>query len=170
MARALHRPAYREVSSAREIDMNPTRRLLITSLAVSGLAGFAPTSFAKGKRAHHNGAKMVKDKLKTNGHHEIDKNGPHTVSVDVKDGKIAGFHVKHATKGELPVKKYKTKQKMARADGFQQASFIKVQDTYLGTTYIGYSYYDDYGDEQIYWYPYDMILDGDTGAVEYVPV
>jgi hypothetical protein len=29
---------------------------------------------------------------------------------------------------------------------------------------------DDYGDEQIYWYPYDMILDGDTGAVEYVPV
>jgi hypothetical protein len=170
MARALHRPAYREVSSAREIDMNPTRRLLITSLAVSGLAGFAPTSFAKGKRAHHNGAKMVKDKLKTNGHHEIDKNGPHTVSVDVKDGKIAGFHVKHATKGELPVKKYKTKQKMARADGFQQVSYMQVQDTYLGTTYIGYSYYDDYGDEQIYWYPYDMILDGDTGAVEYVPV
>jgi hypothetical protein len=26
------------------------------------------------------------------------------------------------------------------------------------------------GNEEIYWYPYDMILDGDTGAVEYVPV
>ena len=149
--------------------MNRTRRLVTACLALSGLAGIAEIGFAKGKRAHHNGAKLVKDKLKTNGHHEIDRNGPHAVSVDVQDGKIAAFHVKHATKGELPVKKYKTKQKMARADGIQQASFVQVQDTYLGTTYIGYAYYDDYGDEQIYWYPYDMILDGDTGAVEYVP-
>jgi len=149
--------------------MNPTRRLFTACLALSGFAGFVDSSFAKGKRGHHNGANLVKDKLKTNGHHDIDKNGPHTISIDVKDSKIAGFHVKHATKGELPVKKYKSKQKMARADGFQQASFIQVQDTYLGTTYIGYSYYDEYGDEQIYWYPYDMILDGDTGAVEYVP-
>ena len=45
---------------------------------------------------------------------------------------------------------------------------MTVQDTYLGTTYIGYSYYDDYGDEYVYWFPYDMILDGDTGAIEYV--
>ena len=58
---------------------------------------------------------------------------------------------------------------MARADRMQYVSFVQVQDTYLGMTYIGYSYVDDYGDEQIYWYPYDMILDGDTGAVEYVP-
>jgi hypothetical protein len=150
--------------------MNPARRLFTTCLAVSAFAGFSDIALAKGKRAHHNGANMVKDKLKTNGHHDIDKNGPHTISVDVQNGKIAAFHVKHATKGELPIKKYKSKQKMARADGLQQASFMRVQDTYLGTTYIGYSYYDDYGDEQIYWYPYDMILDGDTGAVEYVPV
>jgi hypothetical protein len=25
------------------------------------------------------------------------------------------------------------------------------------------------GNEEIYWFPYDMILDGDTGAVKYVP-
>ena len=37
-------------------------------------------------------------------------------------------------------------------------------------TYIGYAYYDDYGDEQIYWFPVDMIYDGDTGAIEYVPI
>jgi len=28
---------------------------------------------------------------------------------------------------------------------------------------------DDFGNEEIYWFPYDMILDGDTGAVEYIP-
>ena len=84
---------------------------------------------------------------------------------------IAGLHAKHDTKGELPVKKYKTSKKMAQArTAFQYAAFVPVQYTYLGTTYIGYSYYDEYGDETIYWFPYDMILDGDTGAIEYIPV
>jgi hypothetical protein len=36
--------------------------------------------------------------------------------------------------------------------------------------WIGYSYIDDYGNEVIYWFPYDMILDGATGAIDYVPV
>ena len=45
---------------------------------------------------------------------------------------------------------------------------FQLQD--LGIVYIGYSYYDEYGNEVIYWYPYDMIYDGDTGAIEYIPV
>ena len=40
----------------------------------------------------------------------------------------------------------------------------------LGTAYIGYAYIDDYGDEQIYWWPYEMICDGDAGAIDYVPL
>lgn len=32
-----------------------------------------------------------------------------------------------------------------------------------------YSYVDDNGDEQIYWYPAEMVEDPDTGAIEYVP-
>ncbi len=62
--------------------------------------------------------------------------------------------MKHAKKSDIAVKKYKTNKKMARrnltdrADGFQYASF----------------------DQDQYGFPYDMILDGDTGAVEYVPV
>jgi hypothetical protein len=28
---------------------------------------------------------------------------------------------------------------------------------------------DDNGDEEIYWFPEEMILDGDTGAEAYVP-
>ncbi|MEO7242522.1 MAG: hypothetical protein ABIW85_06375 [Variovorax sp.] len=166
--------------------MNCTRRIFTAGLALSGVLGL-DTAMAqgksegkgqgndkgkgkgKGKANHHDGAKLIGAKIKTKGKHVIDKRGPDTVSLDVTDGKIAGMHVKHDTKGELQVKKYKTKKKMAQADsGFHYASFIQVQNTYLGTTYIGYSYYDDYGDEYIYWFPYDMILNGDTGAVEYL--
>jgi len=123
------------------------------------------------KKAHHqNGKQLLGDKIKTNGHHVIDQKGNVTASVEVKDGKVAGVHAKHATKGDLPVKKYKTSQKMAQADEFQDGTprMIAVQE-YVGTTYIGYSYVDDFGNEEIYWFPYDMILDGDTGAVEYIP-
>ena len=149
--------------------MNLTRRTLTAGLAITGLFGFTEIAIAKGKPNHHDGAKLLGGKIKTNGQHVIDKNGPHTVSLEVKDGKIAGMHVKHASKGELPVKKYKSKKKMAQAEsGLVYVSYMKVQDQYLGTVYIGYSYYDEYGDETIYWFPYDMILDGDTGAVEYV--
>ncbi len=150
--------------------MNCNRRFFTTGVAFSGLFGLLGTASAKGKANHRNGAKLVGDKLKTNGQHVLEKKGPHTISVDVKDGKIAGMHVKHETKGELPVKKYKTSKKLAQAEGMHYASYLQVQSQYLGTTYIGYAYYDDYGDEVIYWYPYDMILDGDTGAIEYVPV
>src|SRR2546426_5852931 len=126
----------------------------------------------KGK--HHNGKDLVGDKIKTNGRHVIDKKGDYTAAVDVQGGKIAGMKVNHATKGDIPVKKYKANKKMAEADRqravFQRAAFVQVQSTYIGTTYIGYAYVDEYGTEEIYWYPYDMILDGDTGAVEYVPV
>jgi len=40
----------------------------------------------------------------------------------------------------------------------------------LGSTWVGYSYIDDNGDEQIYWYPAEMIEDPDTGAIDYVPL
>ena len=166
--------------------MNRTRRLFSTGLVLSGLLGATRLVAAQGegrgkekdkgqgkakaKHKHHDGAKLLGERIKGNGKHVIEKNGPHTVSLSVKDGKIAGMRARHDTKGELPIKKYKTSKKMAQAGtGLQYAGFIPVQHTYLGTTYIGYSYYDDYGDESIYWFPYDMVLDGDTGAIEYVP-
>jgi hypothetical protein len=49
------------------------------------------------------------------------------------------------------------------------ASFHLGQDQDLGTVYIGYAYTDDDGNQEIYWFPYEEILDGDTGAIEYVP-
>ena len=121
-----------------------------------------------GKGHLHNGKDLVGAKIKTNGHHVLEKNGAVTASIEVKDGKIAGLNAKHDKKGDLAVKKYKTNKQMAQTvplDGIARSQ--TVQDQYLGTVYIGYAYEDDYGDEQIYWFPYDMILDGDTGAVDY---
>ena len=166
--------------------MNPNRRLFTAGIAVLGaatlvggaMAGGQGDDKAKGSKTrngkdkanHKNGQLLVGDKIKADGKHVIETNGQHTVSVDVKDGKIARMHVKHIKKGELTVKKYKSKTKMASADVPQFASMQHVQLQDLGIVYIGYSYYDEYGNEVIYWYPYDMIYDGDTGAVEYIRV
>jgi hypothetical protein len=116
------------------------------------------------------------NKIKTNGNHVIHTAGKYITSVTVRDGKVAGVNVKHSEKGDVPVKKYKTTKKMATktgaSNGFSLVSYpgmlAQVQD--LGMTYIGYSYTDDYGNENIYWFPYEVIYDGDAGAIEYVPL
>ena len=101
----------------------------------------------------------------------LDTKGAYTTSVDVSGGRVAAFHVKHATKGDVPVTKYKTHMKVVQASvpSIVYASLTSAQDTYLGIEYIGYSYVDELGNEEIYWFPYDVILDGETGAIEYVP-
>ena len=151
--------------------MNRTRRLLTASIGLLGAFAFITPAFAKPKHHQKSGEQLLGKKNKENGKHVLERNGPHTVSVDVAQGKIAGMTVKHDKKGNVPVKKYKTSKKMAAADGFHYASYdgLLAQAQSLGTIYIGFAYIDDYGDEQIYWWPYEMILDGDTGAIEYVP-
>jgi hypothetical protein len=126
----------------------------------------------KKEHKHHNGKSLVGDKIKQNGKHKFHEHGKHSAFVNVSNGKIAGVEVTHTEKGKVPVKKYKTNKKMADASagGLQRASFVLVQAQSLGNTWIGYAYIDDFGDEVIYWFEYEMILDGDTGAVEYVPV
>ena len=117
---------------------------------------------------HRNGKSLLGDKIKKDGRQELEKHGKFTAWADVRGGKIAGVSVKHAEKGDVPVKKYKSNQKMAEITGGLKAPLI-IQAQYLGTTYIGYSYIDDYGNEVIYWFPYDMVLDPYTGAVDYIP-
>lgn len=150
--------------------MNSNRRLLLSALACAGLLAAAGPTFAK-KQDHHSGPDLLGKKLKENGKHVLHKKGPHTASVEVKDGKIAGMTVTHDTKGNVPVKKYKANKKMAATDGlhFVAYSGMLAQAYSTGTTYIGYAYIDDYGDEQIYWWPYEMIYDPWTGTTEYVP-
>ena len=173
-------------NSFEETAMITQRRTLLVALATFGGMSLAPEVFAQGKgndkdkdkdkpkkeHRHHSGKDKLGAKVKQNGNHVIDKHGDNTVSVDVKDGKVAGMRVKHAKKGEVPVKKYKTSKKMASANPIQLVAYdTRLAQAYsLGTAWIGYAYIDDYGYEEIYWYPYEMIYDGDTGAVEYVPL
>lgn len=151
------------------MNINHIQRLLTAVVVILGLLALADAAVAAAKANHHNGEQLLGAKLKTNGHHVIHKKGNYTTSVEVKDGKVAGVHVKHGKKGDVPVKKYKTDKKMAQAGGhIVYASFLSAQGQYVGTIYIGYAYVDEYGYEEIYWFPYDMILDP-SGAVEYVP-
>ena len=160
------------------------RRYLAAVLVVIGLAAMVGYADAQGKgkgkgrgKHHHlSGQQLLGDKIKTNGNHVIHKNGKYTASATVKDGKVAGVNVKHSEKGDVPVTKYKTTKKMAirmgEPNGISLVSYrrmlAQIQD--LGMTYIGYAYTDEYGDQYIYWFPYEMIYDGDTGAIEYVPL
>src|SRR5579863_3156408 len=156
-----------------EIDMNTHRVLKASIIALSLLAiGNLAFAVAAKKQNHHDGKRLIADKVKTDGHHDIEKKGHYTASVESKGGKIAAFHVVHDTKGQIPVKKYKTHKKMVQATSshLTYAAFALPQDTDMGTVYIGYSYVDDDGNEEIYWVPEEMVLDGDTGAVEYIPL
>ena len=153
--------------------MNRNRVLAaIVTLFTLLTIGNVTFAVAAEKQNHYDGQRLVATKLKTDGHHDIDKKGHYTASVDSKGGKIAAFHVVHDTKGEIPVKKYKSNKKMVQATGshLTYASFALAQDMDMGTVEIGYSYIDDDGNEEIYWFPAEEILDGDTGAVEYVPL
>lgn len=165
--------------------MNAQRRLVLTALASAGLVAATGPAFAK-KQEHHSGKDLLGEKIKHGGKHVLHKKGPHTVAVDVKDGKIAGMTVTHDTKGNVPVKKYKANKKMAamdyksnnnmavtdgsRIDGLHLVAYNELAQAYsTGVTYIGYAYIDDYGDEQVYWWPYEMIYDPWSGTTEYVP-
>ena len=130
-----------------------------------------PHGQQKAKKAkHENGKSLVGDKIKQNGRHKFDQKGKHSAFVEVKDGKVAGVTVEHADKGKVPVKKYKTNQKVVDAAGGLMHASLRLAQYGGGTTWIGYAYWDDYTQEEvIYWFPYDMVYDPDTGAVEYVP-
>jgi hypothetical protein len=151
--------------------MNVNRVLAAIALSLLAIGSVAFAVAAK-KQNHHDGHRLVAAKLKTDGHHDLEKRGHYTSSVESKGGKIAAFHVVHDTKGQIPVKKYKTNKKMVQATGshLTYASFALPQDMDMGTVYIGYSYIDDDGNEEIYWFPAEEIVDGDTGAVEYIPL
>ena len=132
-----------------------------------------PGGNAKAKsHKHMKGNDLLGGRIKQNGKHKIHEHGKFASSANVKDGKIAGIEVKHAEKGDVPVTKYKSTEKMAEStvDGRgQRVSHEPVQYEYIDTVWIGFAYIDDWGEEIIYWFPYDMIYDGDTGAIEYWP-
>jgi len=148
--------------------------MIVALFALSLMGNNAVAVIAKAQH-HHDAKALVHDKIKQDGHHDIDHKGKYTASVESKGGKITAFHVKHSEKGNIPVKKYKTHKKVVQNRGdmsghLMGASLLLTQMEDLGTEEIGYSYIDDDGNEEIYWFPAEEIYDADTGAVEYVPL
>lgn len=149
-----------------------------TFLALAGSAAFAGSAFAAAKHEHHDGAALLGSRINTDGKHQIHQVGDHGVHVHVQNKKVARVTVEHRTKGEVPVKKYKSSRKMVQGDGWmpvaetdggpaRQADYRVAQ----AVVYVGYSFVDPTtGVEQYYWYPATMVVDPLTGAVDYVPV
>lgn len=125
----------------------------------------------KGHHNHVSGKNLVGDKIKKEGKSKFHEHGNYSAFVNVSGGKIKGVNVNHADKGNVPVTKYKTTKNMAALATSESplGSLVPVQSQDMGTVWIGYGYIDEYGDEYIYWFPYEMIYDGDTGAIDYYP-
>jgi hypothetical protein len=150
-----------------------------TFLALAGSVAFAGSAFAATKHEHHDGAQLLGSRINTDGKHEVHRIGDHGVHVHVQNKKIFRVTVEHRTRGDVPVKKYKSSKKMVQGDGLipvaaetagdpvQRADYRVAQ----AVAYVGYSFIDPLtGIEQYYWYPAYMVVDPLTGAVDYVPV
>jgi hypothetical protein len=159
-------------------------RILITALACAGLAmasvsAAAPPDKEHGKseqkakgggkakhqHKHANGKALLGAKIKQDGKHEVGKLKDRTVTAEVKGGKV-----KSMSAGDLPLKRVKTKTKMAWNDGgLLRASWSgQVQLAQYDTWYYGYCF-DDGIDFDCYWYPADEVDYEDYAWDDYDP-
>ena len=130
--------------------------LLISATVISS-AGAAP---APKKQHHKNGHNLVKDKLKQNGRHQIDKAGQATVSVDVTNGKITAMSASHPQRGNLAARKVRSRKKMAEIDLPRLRLAANSDTTQLAQVDVYYYgwVFDDGVDEYYYWYPADVVI------------
>jgi hypothetical protein len=98
------------------LEKNRMKSILTIVLFSIGLFAFAGTARAE-KHKHVDGDAAVAGKLKTNGTHQVHADGSYTHHAEIKDGKIVGWKIKHASKGEMKVKIYKSAKKLASVDG-----------------------------------------------------
>src|SRR3954453_9487955 len=112
-------------------------------LAVGGVAG------GKSPQKNLKCAYFLGPKLKQNGKHQMGKAGKETVTADVKDGKVVNMNA-----GNLPVKKVKSKKKMAGLEpgNIKLAANGDIHLAQVDVYYYGYGF--DTGIEEVYyWYP-----------------
>src|SRR5215470_17036714 len=95
--------------------MDCTRRVFTAAVASAGMLPFIGAAWAA--HSHHAGHQLLGAKINTDGKHEIHKRGDHTIHAHVKGKKISHISVSHKTKGEVAVKKYKSKKKMVQLGG-----------------------------------------------------
>ena len=139
------------------------RRSILIWLGMFGVLAVGGVAVAKGPHKHLNAHDLLGPKLKQNGKHQMGKAGKETVTADVKDGKVVNMNA-----GNLPVKKVKSKKKMAglEARNIKLAANGDIQLAQLDVYYYGYGF--DTGVEEVYyWYPAEDLIVTDTW-VEYV--
>jgi len=116
-----------------------------------GPSGGSPKGQEHGKghkHSHKNAHNLLGDKLKHDGKHAIGKFKDHDVVADVKGGKVTNM-----TAGDAPVKRVKSKDKMALNGGFVRlASNGPIVLAQYDDYYYGYCFDDGY-DYDCYWYP-----------------
>lgn len=143
------------------------RRMVVGLLAVASAAGSSGLALAqkeqkekKAKKKNHKDARaLLGGKVKQNGKHKLDKAGRIDVSAEVSNGKVVGLIASDPGKGNLPVRKVKSKKKLAEsAPGVILAG---VQLAQYSDYYYGY-WFDDGVDEWYYWFTVDVIFIDDT--------
>jgi hypothetical protein len=141
------------------------RRGMLGAVAGIGVFAVAGRATAKGPHKHINGHNALGGKLKQNGKHELGKAGKEAVSAEVNNGKVVNMSA-----GSLPVKKVKSKKKMAGLDrgDLKVAANGGLKLAQVEVYYYAYGF--DTGAEEIYyWYPAEDVIVTDTW-VEYVPM
>ena len=142
------------------------RRSILTSLAFLGIWSVSGVAFAKGPHKHMNGHNALGPKLKQNGKHEVGKAGKESVIAEVNNGKVVGMSA-----GSLPVKKVKTKKKMAGLvhENIKVAANgdIQLAQSTIDVYYYGYGF-DTGSEEYYYWYPAEDVIVTEVW-VEYIP-
>ena len=139
-----------------------TRRATIGLLVSAALiSNAAAEPSAKKKQQHHkNGHGLAKGILKQNGRHQIDKAGQASVSADVNNGKVTAMSASHPQKGNLPVRKVKSRKKMAEVDlpRVRLAANAEAIQLAQGEVYYYAWVFDDGVDEYYYWYPVEVVI------------
>ena len=118
------------------------------------------------KHAQKNAHNLIGAKLKQNGKHVLEKLANRDVTADVRNGKVANMAA-----GDLPMKRVKTKQKMARIDNAlipAAWSGLQLAQYSGGSDYYGYCFDDGY-EFTCYWYPAEDVEYADYSWDEYDP-
>jgi len=139
------------------------RRCLLSILVAAGLVAGGGMVFAKNQH-HHDAHSLLGPKLHQNGKHEIGKIGTNAVTAEVNNNKVVNMAA-----GGLPVKKVRSKKKMASLSP-QILHLAAVHDIQLaqGDVYY-YAYcFETPIDVECYWYPAEDVIVTD-GWVDYVP-
>ena len=139
------------------------RRVVLSLLASASAVAASGTALAK-KKNQHNGHALLGEKIKKNGKHKLHKAGKVDVSAEVKNGKVVGLTATDPGKGNLPVRKVKSRRKLAEVTPDLVEDRVQFAQTTV-VYYYGY-WFDDGVDDWYYWFPADVVI-VDESWVEY---